>query len=363
MRAQDAVSSWQSDAGMLARAGIHLADVQSYAAEEWGADYTLAMDAQPALMAPVSAGIPGLLTTIVDPRVISVIFAPTNAERIYGSVKRGTWLDDTVIFTVVEHVGEVSSYGDYNQNGNANINMSFPQRQNYLFQTRKDFGDREIARAGLARINLVMQKDLAAADVMNRMSNLIAFYGVSGLQNNGALNDPLLAAPITPAPKTAGGALWFTAGGAPNATPNEIYNDILTLFTKLVVQTAGAITGEDQLTLALAPSLLPALRFANSFGVTTEKLLKDNYPNIKIESAVQFGLLTTGNPQGVAAGNLIQLFARTIQGQEVVTTAYSERMMTFPIVRAESSYSQKVAGGNWGTVWFFPMALAQMLGA
>lgn len=363
MRAQEAITAWQADAGMLAEAGIHLADVKSYTADGWGRDYTLAMDAQPALMTTVSAGVPALLTTTIDPQVIRVIFAPSNAERIYGSVKKGTWLDDTILFPVVEHVGEVSSYGDYNNNGNANINMNFPARQNYLFQTRKDFGDREIERAGLARINLVTEKDMAAATVMNKFANLLAFFGVGGLQNYGALNDPLLPASITPATKTAGGVTWFTAGGAPNATPNEVYNDIVTLFTKLVTQTAGAVTGEDEIVLAMAPSLLPALKFANSFGVTTEKLLKDNYPNIKIESAVQYGLQTAGNPQGIAAGNYIQMFARKIEGQDTVFSAFSEKMRTFPIVRGESSYSQKIAAGSWGSIVRFPLAFASMIGA
>jgi hypothetical protein len=363
MRAQEAIAAWQSDQARLAAAGIHLPGVESYVADGWGQDYTLAADAQPALMAPASAGVPIMLTTTIDPNVIEVMFSPTNGERIYSSVKRGTWLDDVILFPVIEHAGEVSSYGDYNQNGNANVNMSFPARQNYLYQTRKDFGDREIERAGLARINLVAEKDKAAANVMNRFANLISFYGVAGLQNYGALNDPLLPAPITPATKTAGGVSWFTAGGAPNATPNEVYNDILTLFTKLVTQTSGLITGEDQLVLALAPGLLPALNFANSFGVSTRKLLKENYPNITFESAVQYGVQSAANPQGVAAGNVIQLFARTIDGQEVVFSAFSERMRTFPIVRGESSYAQKVAGGAWGTVIRYPLAFAQMIGA
>ncbi len=364
MRAQEAVTAWQADAAMLAETyGIHLDGVKSYVADNWARDYTLAMDAQPALMAQVNAGLPVMLTTTIDPTVIHVVFAPNNAERIYGSVKKGTWLDDIILFPVVEHAGEVSSYGDYNGNGAVNVNMNFPARQNYLYQTRKDFGDREIERAGLGRINLVMEKDMAAATVMNKFANLIAFFGVAGLQNYGALNDPLLPASITPATKAAGGVTWFTAGGAPNATPNEVYNDVVTLFTKLVAQTAGIVTGDDPITLALAPTLLPALNFANSFGVTTKKLLQDNYKNITFENAVQFGALSAQNPQGVSGGNLIQMFAKKIDGQDVIYSAFSEKMRTFPIVRAESSYSQKIAAGAWGSIVRLPLGFSQMLGA
>ena len=362
MRAQEALTAWQADVGMLAERGIHLDEVRSYTADGWGRDYTLAVDAQPALMTTVSAGVPALLTTTIDPTVIRVIFAPSNAERIYGSVKKGTWLDDTILFPVVEQVGEVSSYGDYNTNGNANVNMNFPARQNYIYQTRKDFGDREIERAGLGRINLVTEKDMAAATVMNKFANVIAFYGVGGLQNYGAFNDPLLPASLTPSTKAAGGVTWFTAGGAPNATPNEVYNDFLTLWEKLVAQTAGTVSKQDELTLAMSPSLEPALDFANSFGVMTVDLIKKGFPNLKIETAVQFGAQSAGNPQGVAAGNFMQLFAKTIDGQETIYSAFSEKMRTFPIVRAESSYSQKVAAGSWGSIVRLPLAFASMIG-
>ena len=66
------------------------------------------------------------------------------------------------------------------------------------------------------------------------------------MQNYGALNDLNLPASITPGPKAAGSVTWFTVGGAPNATPNEVYNDVLMLFTRLVNQSGGLIDGEGR---------------------------------------------------------------------------------------------------------------------
>jgi len=362
MRAQDAFAAWQADIAMLAASGVYLPDVQSYVADGWDRDYTLAMDAQPALQTTASAGVPAVLTTVIDPSVIRVIFAPNNAEKIFGAVRKGTWVDDTILFPIVESAGEVASYGDYNTNTSVNVNMNFPARQNYLFQTRKDFGDREIARADLGRINLVTEKDLAAATVMQKFMNLIYFYGVTGLQNYGAFNDPLMPASLTPSTKAAGGVTWFTTGGAPNATPNEIYNDFLTLWEKLVAQTGGTVTKQDELVWAMSPALEPALDFANSFGVMTVDLIKKAFPNLKIETAVQYGAQNAGNPQGVAAGNFMQLFARKIDGQESCYCAFSDKMRTFPMIRAESSYSQKVAAGVWGFINRLPIAFASMIG-
>src|SRR4029077_11942485 len=98
----------------------------------------------------------------------------------------------------------------------------------YLFQTIKQYGERELERAGLARINWVSELDKAAATVLNKFSNLTYFFGVTGLQTYGLINDPNLPATLTPATKAGGGLAWFTASGAPNATANEVYNDILT---------------------------------------------------------------------------------------------------------------------------------------
>jgi hypothetical protein len=59
------------------------------------------------------------------------------------------------MFPIVEETGEVSSYGDFNNNGRAGVNFNYPAFQSYLFQTIVKYGEREIERAGLMRINYV----------------------------------------------------------------------------------------------------------------------------------------------------------------------------------------------------------------
>jgi hypothetical protein len=240
--------------------------------------------------------------------------------------------------------------------------MNFPARQNYLFQTREDFGDREIERAALGRINLVSEKDMAAATVMSKFMNTVGFFGIQGMQNYGLFTDPLLQPSLTPATKAAGGTTWFTTGGSPNATPNEVYNDFLSLWQRLVIQTGGNISKDDELVLCVSPSLEPAMDFANSFNVTTTDLIKKGFPRLKIVTAVQYGAQTAGNPQGVLAGNFMQLIAKSIDGQETGFLAFSEKMRTFPIVRTESAWSKKVAGATWGFVLRIPVAVASMIG-
>jgi hypothetical protein len=359
MNMQEAVASWQADAPRLAALGVHLPDVQMYATPESKRDYTLAMDAQPSLATVPSAGIPAMLTTSIDPVVTRILFAPTKAATILGEVQKGSWVDDTMLFPVVEQTGEVSSYGDFNDNGHTGANVDFPQRQNYLFQTIKEYGERELDRYGLARINYVTELDQAAASVLTRFANTAYFLG---LQNYGVLNDPLLPAAITPGVKAAGnGNVWITPAGVMNATANEVYADIQSLFWRLVSQTGGLVDKDTKMVLAMSPGSQVALSIKNSFGLSALDMLKE-FPNLRFETAVQYGLQTAGNPQGIAAGNFVQLIAEELDGQQTGYVAYSEKMRQHPVIRAMSSYRQKVTAGVWGAVIRVPVAFASMIG-
>lgn len=333
----------------------------SYIPQGWGMDFSLAMDAQPAIQTTANSGVPWQLTNIIDPQVYKILFTPNKAAQIYGERGKGSWLDETTMFPTVEHTGEVSSYGDFAENGHAGANTNWPQRQAYLFQTVKEYGERELERAGLARINWVTELDQAAATVLSKFSNLTYFFGVSGLQNYGSLNDPNLSASITPATKAAGGVRWITAGVV-TASANEIYTDIQSLFSKLVSQTQGLVESTDQLVLAMSPASDVALTATNSFNVNVRDLLKKNFPNIRFETAVQFGATSTTNPQGQTAGELVQMFCERIEGQETIYVAYNSKMRAHPIIRAMSSFKQKISGGTWGAIIRMPVAIVSLVG-
>ena len=358
---QEAKAAFAEDAAMLEAHGIYLQGVDSYTVADWKRDASLAMDAQPALATTTSGGLPGLLTTSIDPTVTRVLFTPNKAAKIVGEKRAGDWTDETRIFPVIEHTGEVTSYSDYATGGSADVNTNWPQRQSYLFQTIKQLGDREIERAGRGKINLVAEKDLAAVTALNKFANLTYFFGVSGLQNYGLLNDPSLPASITPATKAYGQKPWIYQGSV-QATANEVYLDIQNLFNQLVIQTGGLVEAEDKLVLASSPSIAVALKATNSFGVNVYDLLKDNFPNIRFETAVQYGVSSSTNTQGIAAGNLIQLIAETIEGQETAFVAFNEKLRAHKIVLDLSAWKQKMTAGTWGAIIRQPFAIASMLG-
>lgn len=363
---QDATAAWQKYAPLLAEKGVIFDGAKSFLPESFRTNAGLAMDAasqfQPSLSTDPNSAVPAMLTTFIDPQVYEILFSPNKGAEILGEERKGDWLTDTAMFPVVEHTGEVSSYGDRNENGRAGANTNWPQRQSYLFQTIMDYGERELDRAGSVRVNWVSEVNRAAATVLSKFMNLAYFFGVGGLQNYGLTNDPNLPAPLTPATKAAGGVTWFAAGGAPNATANEVYNDIVAMFESLVNQTGGLVDKDARMVLAMSPGSEVALTFTNTFNVNVEDLLKKNFKNLRVVSAVQYGALSASNPQGIAAGNLVQLWVDEVEGQDTGFCAFSEKLRSHSIIRQLSSFRQKVTSGTWGAIIRFPAGVAQMVG-
>lgn len=364
---QEAMAAWRTHRPMFEAAGIYLGDdVRGYATDELKRNY-LAMDAQPVLSTAPNTGIPAFLTTLIDPKPYRILFAPTRGAEILGETRKGTWVDQTAMFPVIESTGEVSSYGDYNDNGKAGANMNWPQRQSYLFQTISEYGELEIARAGLGRVNWVSEVDSAGTTVLARFLNTTYFSGVQGLQNYGILNDPNLSAPLTPATKAYGGVKWVNNGQIV-ATANEIFADIQALWVQVVTQSQGIDQRQDQIdaeakmTLALSPESLVAMTATNSFGTNVKGLLKENFPNLRVVSAVQYGGQGSTNPAGNPAGNLVQLIVSEISGQETGYCAFNEKLRAHPIIRAMSSWKKKMTSGSWGAVIRQPMGISQMVG-
>lgn len=364
MNLQEARASFQAHLPMLRERGVYLQPgVQTYVPDEWKQNGDLAMDAaQPTLSTDPNSALPVILTTAIDPEVIRIVFTPLNFAKILTERRVGTWLEETRIFPVVEETGEVSSFGDFNENGRAGVNLNFPNFQSYLYQTFVRYGERELERAGLARINYVSELNISAADLLNRFQNLSYAFGVTGLQNYGIINNPYLSAYLTPATKAAGGTAWFN-GNTPNATAVEVYNDIVALTEQLINQTNGTLELDAKMTLAMSPASAVALRFTNSFGVNVEDLLKKNYPNLRVMTAPQYGEQTTNNPQGYsAAGNAMQVIADEIQGQRVAYAAFNEKLRAHKIIPESSAWRQKMTSGTWGTILRMPLGVAGMLG-
>jgi hypothetical protein len=370
MNRQEAMTQFAADRPIYESKGVVFDNARMYLPEAWKNNFNLAMDegasdlgmdAQPQLFTTPNAGIPVWLSTMIDPQVYEILFSPLKAAEIWGEVKKGDWTLNSVMFPSVEHTGEVSSYNDWSNNGSVGANTNFPSRQPYLFQTILQYGERELDMAGLAKINWVSELNAAAAWALNRFQNQTYFFGMSGLQLYGGLNDPNLPAALTPAPKAYGNNLWVT-NNVVTATPNELYTDIQSLVLQLIAQSGGLISQDSPFILALSPTSKFALTATNSFDVNVMDLLKNNIPNLKIVDAIQYQARSASNPQGIVGGNFMQLICTKIRNQDTGFCAYNEKMRAHRLIPGLSSWAQKLTGGTLGTVIRMPFAVSSMLG-
>jgi uncharacterized protein involved in cysteine biosynthesis len=112
----------------------------------------------------------------------------------------------------------------------------------------------------------------------------------------------------------------------------------------------------------MSPNCSIALGFVNNFGLVARRMLADEFANLRIETAVQYGMASPTNPQGVVAGNYVQMFAEDVEGQDTGYCSFNEKMRGHPIIRAMSSFKQKLTGGSWGAIIRMPVAFVSMIG-
>ena len=323
-----------------------------YLEPEFRKNYAMAIDAQPTLVTNPSAGIPSFFTQFVDPEVVRVMQVPNKGASILGEEKKGDWTTQTAWFPMLENTGEVSSYGDNNNNGVSDVNEQFESRQSYLFQTVIQYGDLEVARAGEAKLNLVAEKQMAAAKTLDKFQDYSYHFGISTLQNYGILNDPSLSAALTPTTKAAGGTKWVN-NGVIVAAAQEVYADFQMLFNELTSTTFGGIDQETKLKLVVPNAVNAALTATNQFGITVRAFIKESFPNVEYVTDPRYA---------TAAGNVMQLIAEEWNGMKTGTCAFNEKMRDHLVVRDLSSYKQKRTGGTWGAIIKYPLGIATMIG-
>lgn len=299
----------------------------------------LAMDAQPALTTVGNSGIPAWMLNYVDPKLIEVVLQPMKTAEIFGEVKKGDWTTETATFMTVEPTGEVSSYGDYNNNGVSGVNVNFPQRQSYHYQVFTRWGEREVARAGEAKIDYVSRVNKASVNALNRFQNKTYLFGVAGLQNYGILNDPSLPA------STAAAKTWATSTG------EEVYESIRKLFQALLKQTAGKIDMQTPMLLVCSPTASVELTKTNQYNVNVADQLKKNFPNLRVETIPEYS---------AASGEVVQLIVEELDGQRTLECGFTEKMRAHNMVLEASSIKQKKSQGTWGAIIYRPFCIATM---
>ena len=300
---------------------------------------------QPQSVLIANGGIPAYLTNYLDPELVRVLTAPMEFADIFGEAKKGDWTTESAQFPVVESTGQVSSYGDHNNNGRAGAIVNWEPRQSYAYQVFTDWGDKELDRMGLGKVDWAAEQNVASALVMAKFQNFTYAFGVTGLDNYGLLNDPALSAPLSPL-----NGVWSGATGL------QIFADIQNMYKQLQSQLNGNVRMSDVLTLAMSPTqesyLLTPMQ--NVYGnANVIDMIKKSFPNMTVKTAPEYA---------TASGQLVQLIVHNVQGQKSGFCGFTEKMRAHAIVRETSSTHQKKSGGTWGAIIKVPAAISQLLG-
>ena len=338
-----------------AEAALHERDwgiINPLALDYMPEDMNLAMDALPTPITAPNSGIPVWYTMYEDPEVIRIFQTPNMGARIYAEKKMGSWVDQTAFFPVIENTGEVSTYGDWNTNGRSDANANFVQRQSYLFQTAIEYGELQEERAGAAKLAWVSELNISAAKTLDKFMDYTYHFGVANLQNYGLLNDPSLSAAIGPTTKSAGGVKWVV-NGAVNALSTEVYADFISLYNTLETQAPGLIDQNTRFVFIYPNTVAAGMVATNPFGLTVRGIIKESFPNVEFVIDPRYA---------TAAGNVVQLIAKEIDGKATGYCAFNEKQRSHRLVPYESYFRQKKTAGTWGAVIRYPLAVAQMIG-
>lgn len=329
--------------------GIHFMGRAHNAPMYYGSPEQMAFDAQPALVTTANSGILSLFTTYVDPTVIEILVRPTKAAELYSETKKGTWVSDTIAFIQAERTGEVSSYGDFSNDGMSDANIDFPQRQSYHYQTNTRWGEREIARAAEAKVDLAQWKQKSSALAIEKYQNITYLFGIVGLQNYGGTNDPFLPAPIAPTES------WYL-----ESDPTVIFGDVLRLVQQAIAQGNGLVSTQTKFRMGISPGNISNFSKTNQFNYNVNDQIAKNFPNLSMVTIPEFAI----NGGGAVAGGteFVQLIAEIPEGGKTVEAAFTEKMRAHAMVVKTSSWEQKKSAGTWGVVFYRPVLVASMLG-
>ena len=267
-----------------------------------------AMDADIAGITTPTASTPIQFLQHWLPDVVEVVTAAREIDAIVGRTVAGRWEDEEIVQRVLERTGQARPYGDHADIPLSSWNINFEARDVVRFEEGIQVGVLEELRAGAMNVSSQSEKRAAAAESLAIELNNVGFFGYNASTNKtyGLLNDPNLPAYTTVATGAGGYTTWSTK------TYDEICTDIKTAFAALRTKSGNLFKPErDAAVLAIAVADMEYLNTQNAYGITVYDYIKKNYPNTRIESAVQLDGANGG-------ANVFYLIADKINGGRVI---------------------------------------------
>lgn len=280
----------------LARFGVHIAKdelvtlanlAKRYSVKQRqvsGGRRTSVMDSVPPMVTIPSIDTPVQFLQNWLPGFVYNATAARKADDFIGVLISGAWEDEEVVQGVLERTGFPVPYQDSTNVPLASWNTNFNRNTVTRWELGLQVGRLEQARAARMNLDTSAAKRTSVMLQLEIIRNLIAFYGYNNGANNtyGFLNAPGLPAYVSVPNGASGFPEWSTK------TALEIIADILTAIVQLRTQSQGIINPKKvPTTLGLPTDAIDRLSTVTELGFSVYDWLKDNYPKIRVDDAVQ----------------------------------------------------------------------------
>lgn len=287
------------------------------------------------------------------PEAVEVITAARKIDNLVGRTIAGSFEDEEIVTTMLERTGSAQPYTDTANIPLASWNQAFEARSIVRFEEGLEVGYLENMRASRMKIDTHREKARAVAESLAIELNNVGFYGYAGGENRtyGFLNDPNLPAYQTVPTGEEGDTSWSTK------TFNEITADIITAVSALVNQLQGNFDPvNDEFTLALALASTQWLNTMNTLGTkSVYTWLKETYPKVKIETAVQLNEANGGS-------NVFYVYANRVAGKDVLKQYVPDVLRLIGIEKHAKVLLEDYAAATAGIIAQYPIAIIRYSG-
>lgn len=312
-----------------------------------------AQDAAPAGVTTPTASTPVQFLQHFLPEAIRVVTKARVADRLLGRDIAGSWSQEEIVATVMEHIGQARPYGDKTNDNVAEWNQNFERRTIVRFEEDIEVGILEEERAAAMRINSAAEKRIASAEALAIAMNDVAFNGYNNGANRtyGLLNDANLSAYTSVATGSGGSTTWASK------TFNEITADIKTAMSALRVKTGSNFDPyADASVLGIADNAVDMLATMNSLGSQSVKQwIAETYPKCRIESVPQF----TGANGGA---DVFYLFAEEINGRKCINQYVQDTLRLLGVEKKSKGFIESYSNATAGVLVAQPIGCVRYTG-
>lgn len=292
------------------------------------------------------------------PGQVHVVTQARKADALLGTTTVGAWEDAEIIQEILELVGVAMPYTDLASIPMSSWNLTYAKRGIVRFEEGCQVGTLEGLRSGRINIDSLATKREAAALALEIARNRVAFFGYANGEEQpvyGLLNDP-----NNPEFQTLpSGKEWN------EATRDEIIKDLKFALRTLRVQSKEVIDpSSTPLLLVLPTSAVDALNTPGGTGSETGETAKSwltfNYPNVSVESCVEFDEASGGK-------NVMMLYAITVSGTgtddgKAIDQLVPSKFYTLGVDQSCKSVTEDFSNATAGTLVKRPYAIFRGVG-